>query len=104
MYHNSSIVVTQDPRFQLLAFASGQSETPVLVKRDEEIEAITRANFRPPMRRRDGQGVLLESTVFAGYKVAYNDEEMLAIVATVRLNHVTLHGSGDRGVWRTLCP
>lgn len=82
MYHNSSIVVTQDPRFQLLAFASGQSETPVLVKRDEEIEAITRANFRPPMRRRDGQGVLLESTVFAGYKVAYNDEEMLAIVAT----------------------
>ena len=79
--------MTQDPRFQLLAFANGQSQTegapPVLVQRDEEIEAITRARFIPPQRRRDGDGVLVESTVFAGYKVAWGQEELLAIVAVV---------------------
>jgi hypothetical protein len=84
--------VTQDPRFQLLAFANGQSQDggdnkdsgpPVLVQRDEEIEAITRARFIPPSRRRDGDGVLVESTVFAGYKVAWGEEELLAIVAVV---------------------
>lgn len=75
--------MTQDHRFQLLAFASSQTRTPVLVQRDEEIEAITRALYIPAERRRDGDGTLVETTVFAGYRVAFGDEEMLAIVASV---------------------
>ena len=83
MYHNSSIVVTQDSQFQLLAFSKGQEDVPVLMKKVEDIEAITRARFMPPLRRRDGSGILIESTVFAGYQVAFSDRELLAIVASV---------------------
>jgi hypothetical protein len=80
-YPDASVTVTQDYRFRLLEYAhSGE----VMLRPLEGFDAIQRTVYAAPRRRRDGNGGTYEVAVFAGYEVAFRDQEFKAIVAEVR--------------------
>ena len=74
--------MTQDHNFNLLRYAASSGHT-VLVRELEDLSSIKRVLFLPPLRRRDGDGVVDETVVFAGYEVAWEEHEFTAIVASV---------------------
>jgi hypothetical protein len=49
----------------------------------DDITSIKKVVFTPSLKRRDGDGKIRESTVLAGYKIAADEREFTAIVATV---------------------
>lgn len=75
----------QDSAFDVHAWAASVKE-PVLIQEIKDLPMIKRMQFIQPRRRRDGEGVAVEGVVFAGWKVAWRDDEYDVIVATVRLS------------------
>lgn len=82
LFPNETITVTQDRVFDLFRYASGQPDK-IIIRDIPNVESIKRIVYFPSMRRRDGDGVLAESLTFAGYDVAFGDEELKVYVATV---------------------
>jgi hypothetical protein len=74
-------VVTQDRAFDPLRYAAAQSG--LMIKELDDITPLKKVVFIPPLRRRDGDGSVSESTVLAAYTIATESHEFTAIVATV---------------------
>lgn len=81
LYPNSSITVTSDYRFNILAYAA-QAEDPILL-REMEMEGLKKVVFIPPASRRFGKGVVAESVSLAGWTVGWRDTEFKVIVSSV---------------------
>jgi hypothetical protein len=81
LYPNSSITVTSDYRFNILAYAA-QAEDPVLL-REMDMEGLKKVVFIPPASRRYGKGVVAESVSVAGWNVGWRDSEFKVIVTSV---------------------
>jgi len=55
----------------------------IVVREIEDIGSIKRVQFARAYRRRDGQGGITEAVAFAGYEVAWGNQEFTAVVAMV---------------------
>lgn len=84
LYPNSTLVVTQDYRFNPFAYAAQHPDKVVIREMTEEIESLKQVVYIPRLRRRDGDGVLGEVDSFNGYRIAWGDHELVVIVASVR--------------------
>ena len=84
IYANDSVTVTQSPYFNPFRYAAEQSDK-FLVRELTDIESLKQVVYIPSFRRRDGDGILAESSSFAGYQFAWKDQELKAIVATASL-------------------
>ena len=82
LYPNASITVTQDYTFNPFSYAAAHPND-VLIREMDDVQTIKHEIFLRPARRRDGKGVVAESVVFGGYKIAWGESEMTAIVASV---------------------
>jgi hypothetical protein len=70
----------------LFAYANqAPAEDPILV-RELEMDTLKKVNYIPPMSRRFGKGVVVESVALAGWKVGWRDTELEVIVTSVRLS------------------
>lgn len=54
-----------------------------MIKELDDITPLKKVVFVPPLRRRDGDGSVAESTVLVAYTIATESHEFTAIVATV---------------------
>jgi hypothetical protein len=57
----------------------------LLIRERDDIKSLKRLQYLPLMRRRDGDGIVAEGVVFAGYTIEWKDVEMTGIVATVSM-------------------
>jgi transitional endoplasmic reticulum ATPase len=85
MYPERPLTVTRDNNFNLLYYASS-ADAKVLVREMDDVQSIKQVIFSPPLRRRDGVGRVGESIVFAGYQVAFEEDDLLVFVAKVGLS------------------
>lgn len=83
IFSNDTVTVTRDYQFNLFRYAAEQPHK-VIIRPTEDVESIKQVMFLPSIRKRDGDGVLVESVTFAGYQVAYEDVEFKVFVAQVR--------------------
>lgn len=81
LYPNSSITVTSDYRFNLLAYA-GQQEDPILVQ-ELEMEGLKKLHYYPPLSRRYGKGVVANEVSLGGWTVGWRDVEFKVIFTSV---------------------
>ena len=86
------MTVTQDSRFQLLAYAANAPDGNILVRQMDDVEILKRTVYINSPRRRDGDGKVVDMILFAGYEIAWGDKEFTAIVATVSLSPLTVKG------------
>lgn len=99
IYPNSSITVTSDYRFNILAYAA-QAEDPILLQ-EMEMEGLKKVVFIPPASRRFGKGGVAESVSLAGWTVGWRDTEFKVIVTSVRIRQQgqkSLHRSGPKAI------
>ena len=82
IYANSSLTVTQSYYFNPFKYAAEQPGKLILRELDN-VQTIKRIVYLPARRRRDGDGLIGESTSFAGYRLAFGNEEVEAVSATV---------------------
>ena len=108
LYPNSSVVITQDRSFDLFRFAASHLQDVKLTKMTD-MKSIEYVAFKPPLRRRFGDGQLGEKVTFAGYKVMWEEHAFDAIVATVSLTgplltkrNSLIHISGPKDSQRSL--
>lgn len=55
------------------------------------MDALKKVNYIPPLSRRFGKGVVVESVALAGWKVGWRDTELEVIVTSVRLSCHSVH-------------
>ena len=82
LYPNSSITISQDYQFNLFSYAAAHPDK-VLIQEIEDVRTIKNEIFIPALRRRDGGGILAENVLFGGYRVAFEDQEMVVYTASV---------------------
>ncbi|ORX34537.1 P-loop containing nucleoside triphosphate hydrolase protein [Kockovaella imperatae] len=111
MYPNSSVTVSQDYLFNLFGYAAAHPDK-IILKEMDEVQTIKSEIFIPAMSRRDGEGRLVENVLFAGYRVAFGNQEMIIYtaspVARKLLHDVSVYASTfseavlvfDQGFWR----
>jgi hypothetical protein len=81
LYPNSSITVTSDHRFNILAYAA-QTEDPVLIQ-EMEMEGLKKLYYYPPTSRRYGQGAVISEVSLGGWNVGWRDEEFKVVFTSV---------------------
>ncbi|KAI9632780.1 P-loop containing nucleoside triphosphate hydrolase protein [Dioszegia hungarica] len=82
LYPNQTITITQERFFQPLAYAKGAPWHTLVVRELDDVESIKRTWYVPSMRRRDGDGVVQDQVVFAGYEIAWGFQSFIAIVGS----------------------
>jgi len=77
LFPNSSITVTSDHRFNILAYA-GQTEDPVLIQ-EMEMEGLKKLYYFPSRSRRYGQGTVASEVSLGGWNVGWRDAEFKVV-------------------------
>ncbi|KAK8866188.1 hypothetical protein IAR55_001339 [Kwoniella newhampshirensis] len=96
LYPDLSIAVTQDRRFDIHRYAKGVPDLTT-IKETDDIPFMRLTQYKPPARRRDGDGSTLERVTFGGWDLTWRDTSFKLIAVSWIEPHM-----GSRTQWHIL--
>ncbi|WWD17605.1 hypothetical protein CI109_102046 [Kwoniella shandongensis] len=80
LFPNLSVTITQNYNFDLKRYAKESPES-VVFKHLDNLQAVSKVQYRRPKRRRDGEGQLRDEVIFGGWDLTWRGKDFKIILA-----------------------